>query len=285
MFALSSTGVALAVVVILMETDEELLYSVKMAQVILRVIFGTAIILICSGYIYMHFKSKAGTGFLQTRGHEGDDVSLKFSGSWAVVTAPKRSLQAKYMVITLFIFGIGTILSCILYLIEFSLAHTALMPLGIMDNIVYIVILCFQLAFFYLYEGEVLNNRGIFHYTIAIMVGVEVWAWVMETLFPLWMFNLAGNSTDSQHNEHINITALPIVLEFAKEFLEPFYVEFATIAIGVLFHLWSTINNNHESSNRIETNVLQMGCHISNDLYEPGRAKMYPSTIISRVVR
>ena len=144
------------------------------------------------------------------------------------------------------------------------------MAIGIINSIIHIIVLSFQLTFFYLYDGEVLNNRSIFHYSMAIMVGAEVWAWIGETLWPIWMFNWGGNNTDFQYLENANLTSLPTVLEFIKEFLEPVYVEFATIAIGVLFHLWNTINRQHKSSHSIETDLVQIDSLISNDLHEPG---------------
>ncbi|XP_072044377.1 uncharacterized protein [Amphiura filiformis] len=237
MIALSSTGVALAVVPIMIPTDEVFLVTLRTAEVIVRATFGFAIIAICSGYIYMRFKS---TDIFASQEY---DPTFSLSGNWLAAARTPRSLSTKYMLITLFVFGTGTILSCILYIVQYSLEHKFL---GVIDNIVYIFILCFQLTFFYYYEGEVLYNRSIFHYTIAIMVGAEVWAWVGETLWPLWIFDWAGNTTDSGHT---NITDLPSVLEFSKEFLEPFYVEFATIAISILFHLWHTISENKAPSN------------------------------------
>ena len=243
MFALCSTGVALAVVPIIIPNDKDLISTIRPGYVIVRIIFGVAVIAICSGYIHMHYKSSNVT--------DGDRSAPSLSS-----TEP-RSLQTKYMLITLFIFGAGTILSCILYIADYWLKNN---KLGVIDNIVYIIILTFQLTFFKFYEGEVLQNKGIFHYTIAVLVGAEIWAWVGETLWPFWIMEFSYNQTGSEHNhENTNITGLPPVLEFVKEFLEPFYVEFATIAIGILFHLWYNISKsrdfNHadDETHRIET--------------------------------
>ena len=134
MFALSSIGVALAIVPIMMGKGDDLVSFITPVRVFLRVTFGVAIITICTGYIYMHFKSKAGTGMLQIRGHEGDDLTLRSNGDWVVVTAPKRSLQTKYMLITLFVFGIGAMLNCVLHIIQLIFARTRFMAVGLVDH-------------------------------------------------------------------------------------------------------------------------------------------------------
>ena len=166
------------------------------------------------------------------------------------------------------------------------------MELSIIGNVVHILALCLKLTFFFLYYGKILNDRSIFHYSIAIMVGSEVWAWVCEALWPVWTTFGWENSTDFQYAEHANLTSFPTVLEFAKEFLEPVYVEFSTVAIGVLFHLWITIKKNHKTSQSKETESVQIDSLVSNDVYEPrptdspsnNNSFSRPSMIISIVV-
>ncbi|XP_072044378.1 uncharacterized protein [Amphiura filiformis] len=242
MFALSCTAVALAVVPIMITTDEAFLESLRTGEVIVNATFGIVIITICSWYVYMRFKS---TDIFISQEHS---PTCSFSRRCLDGTIAATNLPTKYTRITVFVFGIGTILGCILNIVQNSLEDSKRLS-RILDSIVhliYIFILFSQLLFFHFYEGKVLCNRSIFHYTIAIMVGAEVWVWVSGTLWPLWLFDWTGNNTDSGHT---NITHLPSVLEFSKAFLEPCYVSFATIAISILFNLWHTVGDNKSASN------------------------------------
>ena len=128
------------------------------------------------------------------------------------------------------------------------------------DKFIYMISIVFHMAFLAKYAGAILPNSSLFHYSIALMIADKVWVWLTVTLSDLVHVSqqLSGNS--SLYPIHpigncCNLTTLNTssetmffkVVDVCMIFLEPFFIEFLTISIGVLFNLWHLIGNDQRS--------------------------------------
>ena len=99
------------------------------------------------------------------------------------------------------------------------------------------------------------------------MIADKVWVWLTVTLgdliyvsshqhvdsFPIHVEINSSNNYSIPLNDSIETTFHGVVDVFLI-FLEPFFIEFLTISIGVLFHMWHMIGTNgmHQKSHNIE---------------------------------
>ena len=125
-----------------------------------------------------------------------------------------------------------------------------------MDEIIYLLSTVIQMVFLAKYAGAILPNKSLFHYSIAPMIADKVWVWLTVTL---------GDLINVSSHQHVDIFPIHIAMNFSNHsiplnnsiettfhevvqvfliFLEPFFIEFLTISIGVLFHMWHMIGSN-----------------------------------------
>ncbi len=121
---------------------------------------------------------------------------------------------------------------------------------------VYLVAIAIQTIFLIKYDCAILPNHWFFHYTIALMVADKVWVWISVTLEGLVEVSsqndasacpgcpasfasqtISNNSTESLFEK---------VIETSLAFLEPFFIEFLTISMGILMHLWTLTRSEHQ---------------------------------------
>ncbi|XP_072045512.1 uncharacterized protein [Amphiura filiformis] len=160
------------------------------------------------------------------------------------------------MMFTLFVFGIGSIIWCILKIILNSFDHIDNVYYVYIDNVLNIISLCVQLVFFYDFIHEKLPNLRILHYSISTMIGIKMWSWIGAILEPLW---------DMDDFEDGNITeGTEDFFEFSEEFFEPFYVEFSTIAVGVLFSIWHSMKRGDEKEHKPQSYRKPVGVDLDN---------------------
>ena len=110
------------------------------------------------------------------------------------------------------------------------------------------LLLCFTvyITMIYRYHGARLENRAIFHYGIAFLIGGNVWSWVLITVYPLYgayprnssayninALNEARDTFSAANSVHI--------FEIMKGLFQPFFIEFLTISLGCLLSLWQTM--------------------------------------------
>ncbi|XP_072018156.1 uncharacterized protein [Amphiura filiformis] len=247
MFALSSFGGALALVPILLP-DSMWLESTEIYAV-LRMVLSIVVSLICLSLVY--FKRKAiklghwpGCATVENE-DPGTDIQSWIPTPFLNKTVDK---QAKYMLATIIIFGSCSIVSSVL--------QTVTEPTSTVPDMIHCVLdvlsLCLQMVFFYYYiHGRLPNIRGL-HYTIALLIGIKVCTWIAVSLEPLWFTNDNGLNDTIIINGSFstmftvygitstNTTVGPL-LEFFDEFFETFYTEFHTVAVGVLFYIWHSM--------------------------------------------
>ncbi|XP_072015390.1 uncharacterized protein [Amphiura filiformis] len=106
------------------------------------------------------------------------------------------------------------------------------------DCAINLISLVTQMIFFIMYEGALLQNITLLHYAIALMIADKVWVWVALTFGSVAdivqqpnLFEPTSNSTYILHK----------MLETSQNFLEPFFIEFLTTGVGILFCMWSSM--------------------------------------------
>ncbi len=123
---------------------------------------------------------------------------------------------------------------------------------SVLDTLTYLSSVAIQIVFLIKYDSAILPNHWFFHYSIALMVTDKVWLWLTVTMDRLdevvarnanGSFELRILHTNSSVNPSFQ-TAIYTCLVF----LEPFFVEFLTIAMGVLIHLWNFTSEQEQSS-------------------------------------
>ncbi|XP_072049212.1 uncharacterized protein [Amphiura filiformis] len=137
--------------------------------------------------------------------------------------------------IQIFVFAIGSVATCALDIYNHSKNYHVYMPVFLIQDTSRMLSLLSQMVLYswFLYDRPRVLPGGYFGF-IALMIGAEVWLWISDTTEPLWTIDgdLAGNRNDVDDNEFA---------EGLEHFLEPFYIEFSTISIGLLYELWSHV--------------------------------------------
>ena len=121
-------------------------------------------------------------------------------------------------------FGLGSILCSVTKLAAGDARDIIL-------NIFKVISICSQLVFFCYYSGDAPQTTPSagYDYSIACLIGLQAWTWVSKVLKSLW----PGESHSVSQNQGLALT---------EEYFEPFDVEFTTIAIGSLFDIWHSKN-------------------------------------------
>ena len=129
------------------------------------------------------------------------------------------------------------------------------------DVTLYLLSIAIQVVFLVHYDGAILPNTSLFHYSIALMIADKVWVWLTVTLgnignisihlkenrLPIYpVSNFSGNISVLHNSSAI---ASYTVFDITSTFLQPFFIEFLTISIGVLAHLWNLIGKKHDIRN------------------------------------
>ena len=205
-FMLGSSGMLLSIVPILIPHIAKYNFATPVIAELVAVGISTICVSAACWYL-VYFKQKVSSRRIRI---EGDGPEC----------------QERYMLYTLIGFGVGSILCGIM-----KLARSDGDAKTILLNFFEIVSMFSQLVFFYCYSKDTpeSNRSGIYDYFIACLIGIQAWTWVSKALKPLWPTSHAVT-----HHEK----GFKLAVAFAEEFLEPFYVEFATIAIGSLFNIW-----------------------------------------------
>ena len=189
--------------------------------------------------------------------------------------------------VQMIVFGIGACLWLIFNLIKETNSFEDITKsygdfVSTLDEIIYLFSIIIQMVFLAKYAGAILPNSALFHYSIALMIADKVWVWLTVTL---------GDLIDVATHHHIKIPIITIhivdnftspstplnsstetiykeVLDGFLIFLEPFFIEFLTISIGVLFNLWHLIGSNRvqQQLHRLEEDQTTETTVRSNEL-------------------
>ena len=163
------------------------------------------------------------------------------------------------------IFGIGAGLWLLCHMLEgiISFCSSTDISYGEMiskvDVTLYLLSIAIQVVFLVQYDGAILPNIPLFHYSIALMVADKVWVWLTVTLGNIGdilsqhevdqlpmnkISNFSGNISVLYNSSE---PAFYTAFEIASTFLEPFFIEFLTISMGVLLHLWNVIGKDYRN--------------------------------------
>ena len=97
----------------------------------------------------------------------------------------------------------------------------------------------------YKYYGATLQNKGVFHYGIALMISANAWSWIIITVYPLYesfSWNSSAYNITTINDAERNVSASSVyVLETLEGFFQPFLVEFLSLSAGCLVSLWQTM--------------------------------------------
>ena len=262
MFAMISMGIALALVPILLPSNEIYGFSEIGSSVysLLRTTSSAVVIVIC---VYLvHYKRK--TKKYGNWPGQSETTDCEHKGFWLSKIGfgeTQSSTQAKYMLFTVVVFGICSIIRIILQLfIDVKyLSERLLAPY--LDHITDIVAVCSQMIFFFYYHGGALPNVHRLHYSIAFLIGIQVCSWISVSLEPFW-------GLDKEESAH-NISQ---DLEFSDTFFETFYTEFYTVAISILFYIWHSMERLEKPKSKMEKEIPISETVPLLDDYDPERS-------------
>ena len=175
-----------------------------------------------------------------------------------------RRKHQKIPILQTVTFGIGAGLWLVCHMIKGIVSFCTSIDISYAEMIseidvtLYLLSIAIQVVFLVHYDGAILPNTSLFHYSIALMIADKVWVWLTVTLgnigdisihrienqVPIYpMSNFSGNISVLHNSSYI---ASYTVFDVASTFLQPFFIEFLTISIGVLAHLWNLIGKEHE---------------------------------------
>ncbi len=239
MFALSSVGCALALLPIFLP-DNTVEESVEVYG-FLRIILSISVISMCLLLVYYKRKAMQSGHWpgVNTDAIADDQIDADTCiRSWVLAQCLNKTndKQAKYMLTTLMFFGSCSMVSSVLQTVVELQSPVIPDSVQISNCILDIISLISQMIFFYCFRSERLPNIRRLHYAIALFIGIKLCSWIPMTLEPLW--DTKPNMTQNDvPNGVANRT-----LQFFDEFFETFHTEFHTIAVGVLFYIWHSID-------------------------------------------
>ena len=269
LFAIASFGAAVSVAPFLLSTKNELHQLSETLKILiphLGAIFSSLILPLwlwficrkntweCSGHIsYPQVTVES----------DNDDVSV-LSGEESPLLGVHH-IQKPPSSIPVILFGSGSILytisGMVLDLVHESQQEQELDFATVFSYIGdsgYLICLVIQIKFFKMYNGAILKNCAVYHFSIAVMVTCQIWLWITSAASPF--FHITSNSTSVDPTDRClhssNITDATEMPSSSKEFikliyyfLEPFSVEYLTITSGYLFHLWQSMDGKTNTTN------------------------------------
>ena len=277
-FLLGSAAVALAFVPVLISSPNKPTQISKKARNVTQPVHAICSVLTSGLCFYFVMKKKSwkrtGRVIFIDRTDRQTEASRRYSyNSLDNPNLKPRSIrdtQLEVPMLDMIVFGIGACLwlmcaitSNICFNDHFAENYANLV--SSVDICIYFFSIIIQMIFLAGYAGAILPNDSLFHYSIALMVADKIWVWLTVTLgdlvevssehhnkipsYPIHhMGNINNNFTSLNKSSE---TTLYKVLEVSIIFLEPFFIEFLTISIGVLFHLWHLIGNVQKHNRRL----------------------------------
>ncbi|XP_072021591.1 uncharacterized protein [Amphiura filiformis] len=121
---------------------------------------------------------------------------------------------------------------------------------SLLDVFIYLLSVVIQIIFLAKYDGAILPNNCLFHYSIALMIADKVWVWITVTLGGIDdVMSHAHNHTDRNSTAgNVTESTFQTALDMTLVFLDPFFLEFLTISMGLLFHMWNLIGKDRAVS-------------------------------------
>ena len=239
-FLLGSFSVALAFVPVIVSQDP---HQIEIrARQISQPVGAICLILVSASCLYfitqrkrwedsgkVHFRQEQ-QGRNQDHGRNDNDEAV----------ATFANTQQGIPMLQMIVFGIGAslfMLCSTIHTIMFEEKDTYRMWMTTLDEIFYLPSIAVQVIFFIKYDGAFLPNWSLFHYSIALMIADKIWVWLTVTLADIALVSSENITTQS---DSFNST-FHYVIDSSLVFLQPFFMEFLTVAMGVLFRLWSNI--------------------------------------------
>ncbi len=264
-FLLGSAAVALAFVPVLISSSKEPQKLSKNARSITQPIhaFGISVMTaLClyfvikkqqwktSGKIYFverssrqDYRNRTGINRYGTyRGNRADDEDRVICSNSNPEAGGEHKREIPFVQVVAF--GVGAalwLIANIIYIICFEDYGIYWSWVTLLDVSIYLISVVIQIIFLGQYEGAILPNESLFHYSIALMVADKVWVWLTVTLGDLSQILSRGNTTVNNTSE----SPFYKTIEISLLFFEPFFLEFLTVSMGVFFHLWNIIGQNH----------------------------------------
>ena len=233
--------------------DGQLEYYITSIAGILECIYTSVLTVIFLWFIckYKQFVSK---GRIQLSQHRllGGHLQITSFASSINEQRDQGNHSSSFQII---LFGIGSVAYYVFYLVNAASEHPVDV-IKVVNKGISLVCFLFFIIFLCLYKGASLKACRLFQYSIALMIGADVWAWIFITVKPLWtLFNENHTSltpNNSSHSENQLILNFETVIEIIESFLQPFFVEFLTISAGCLLSLWFTMRT--DTTSHIENN-------------------------------
>ncbi len=146
-------------------------------------------------------------------------------------------------VLQIIVFGIGAGLFMLCNLIQ-TILFEAEDPywewVNLLVAILYIPAIVIQIYFFIKYNGAILPNWPLFHYSIALMMADKLWVWLTVTLNDI-TYILSDDNVNNSSLDNATKSKLEIAVETSLVLVQPFFVEFLTVSMGILVLLWNDI--------------------------------------------
>ena len=271
LFAITSFGAAVSVAPFLLSTKSELHQLCETLKIViphLGAVFASLILPLwlwficrknsweCSGQIiYPQI-----TGLRSILASNNSDISIPSDEESPLLGVHHTHHKAPSS-IPVILFGSGSILYTIFGMVldskqdhEFDFATV----FSFIGDFSYLICLVIQIKFFTVYNGVILKNCAVYHFSIAVMVACQIWLWITSAASPF--FHITSNSTSVDpidrclHSSNItNATEMSSLsqesIKLIHYFLEPFSVEYLTITLGYLFHLWQSMDGKTNTTN------------------------------------
>ncbi len=146
----------------------------------------------------------------------------------------------KVPILQVVVFGVGACLWLTFRIIYAASFYDDVEWDQIMNEATYMLWIPIQIWFLVKYDGAILPNSYVFHYSLALILADEVWLWLSETLNHIAVDPI-DDYVRNNSEMNLNISAFYKTVEIGTVFLQPFFMEFLAISIGVVFHLWNAV--------------------------------------------
>ena len=265
-FLLGSAAVALAFVPVLVSSSSEPTSISTNVKKITVPVHGVCSIFMSALCVYVLIKKKKWKSIGRVQFIERGERRQR-SALWDQHSLEDRQFQ-KMPILQIVVFGIGAGLWLLCRIIQGGVLFCTITDISYgeiisaVDDTLYLLSIAIQVVFLVHYDGAILPNTSMFHYSIALMIADKVWVWLTVTLhkigdiykedeLPIYSVgNFSGNISVLRNSSAI---APYTVFDVTSTFLQPFFIEYLTISIGVLVHLWNFIGKEHEIHDLLES--------------------------------
>ena len=107
------------------------------------------------------------------------------------------------------------------------------------NSTAYFCVVVIQIRFFHIYNGAIFRSLDMFNYVLSAGIVLNAWSWIILTTVPLEKIATFNDT----HTCPETASLLSIFHDNVVSYIEPFVVEFTTVATTILFHYWDVMSS------------------------------------------